>query len=97
MRVLATRALREFWSRHPDAQTPLIAWYDDARESDWATPGDIKRRYASASFLASNRVVYNLGGNKYRLVARINYAYGLVYVRFIGTHAAYDRIDAETI
>jgi mRNA interferase HigB len=97
MRVLAKRALREFWSRHPDARAPLVAWYDDAREAAWTGPADIKRRYASASFLAGNRVVFNIGGNKCRLMARVNYAFVVVYVRFAGTHAEYDRIDAETI
>jgi mRNA interferase HigB len=97
MRVLAKRALRELWSSRPDARAPLVAWYDDAREAAWTEPGDIKRRYASASFLAGDRMVFNIGRNEYRLVTRVNYAYGVIYIRFVGSHAAYDRIDAETI
>lgn len=97
MRVIAKRALRELWERHPDAQVPLVAWHEDAEASAWARPADIKSRYPAASFLAGNRVVLNIGGNRCRLMTRINCAYGIVYVRFVGTHAAYDRIDAETI
>jgi mRNA interferase HigB len=96
MRVLPERALREFWSRRPDAEAPLVAWYDDAREATWMSPREIKQRYASASFLAGNRVAFNIGGNKCRLVTRVNYAHGVIYIRFVGTHAEYDRIDAET-
>lgn len=81
----------------PQAEEPLRAWYADARTADWASPDTIKRRHAGASVLRDNRVVFNIGGNKYRLVVRINYFYRVIYIRFVGTHADYDRIDAETV
>jgi mRNA interferase HigB len=97
VRVIAKRTLREFWRRAPQAEAPLSAWYADARRADWASPNTIKRRYPAASILPGNRVVFNIAGNKYRLVVRINYFYRVVYVRFVGTHAEYDRIDAESV
>jgi mRNA interferase HigB len=97
VRVIAKRTLREFWAKHPDAQGSLAAWYRDAEAATWREPADIKARVASVSFVGSDRVVFNIGGNKYRLVARVVYAFGLVYVRFVGTHAAYDAIDVATI
>ena len=81
----------------PQAEGPLSAWYADARKADWASPDTIRQRYRSASILRSNRVVFDIGGNKYRLVVRINYFYRVVYIRFVGTHGEYDRIDAETV
>jgi len=75
----------------------LEAWYAEARPAAWKTPADVKNKYGNASILKSSRVVFNICGNKYRLVARINYAYAMIYVRFVGTHKAYDEIDAETI
>jgi mRNA interferase HigB len=97
VRIIAKRALREFWRRVPEAQEPLSAWYADASKADWNMPSAIKARYATASILRNSRVVFNIAGNKYRLVVRINYPYRIVYVRFVGTHAEYDRIDAETV
>lgn len=97
MRVIALRTLREFWTDHADAEAALRAWYADARQADWKTPEDIKTTYANASILNNNRVVFNIRGNTYRLIVAINYAYSIVYIRFIGTHAEYDRVDAETV
>lgn len=97
MRIIAKRALREFWRQVPEAQQPLSAWYADVSKADWSSPAAIKRRYASASMLRNNRVVFNIAGNKYRLVVRINYTYRVVYVRFVATHADYDRIDAASV
>ena len=97
MRIVARRALREFWERHPDAEQPLRAWYHDVQRADWRSPADITRVYANASIVGDNRVVFNLRGNKYRLVVWINFPYRVTYVRFIGTHQEYDRIDATTI
>lgn len=99
MRVIAIRALREFWRRsgRGDAERPLRAWFREAKRADWHSPNEIKMVYASASILAGNRIVFNIAGNKYRLVVKINYPYGVVYIRFIGTHKEYDAIDAETI
>lgn len=97
MRVIALRTLREFWQKHPQAEEPLRAWYAIARRADWKTPGDIKADYRTASFVARNRVVFNVKVNDFRLVAAVHYARGLLYVRFVGRHADYDRIDVTTI
>jgi mRNA interferase HigB len=97
MRVITKRTLLDFWEKHPDALNPLSAWYAEAVKGQWSTPQDIKAQYKTASFLGDNRVVFNIGGNKYRLIVKINYPYGTVYIRFIGTHAEYDKIKAEEI
>ena len=97
VRIIARRTPREFWERHSDAEQPLRAWYHDTRNADWRTPADVKRVYANASVVCENRVVFNIGGNKYRLVAAINYAFRICYVRFVGTHHAYDRVDVKTV
>lgn len=100
MRIIAKRTLRQFWEAHPRnraAKTPLEDWYTQVRAADWAMPADVRAQFGDASILHSNRIVFNIGGNKYRLVVRINYPYRVVYVRFVGTHAEYDRIDCATI
>jgi mRNA interferase HigB len=89
--------LREFWEIYPDAKKPLEAWYTDAKQSTWKNPNEIKRVYRNASVVGNNRVVFNIKGNDYRLVAAVNYSFGIVYVRFIGTHSQYDKIDAVKI
>lgn len=97
MHVIKRKTLVEFWGKHANAQIPLAAWYREAKSADWNVPKDIKERYRSADFLPGNRVVFNIGGNKYRLVVKVAYVPGVVYVRFVGTHAEYDKINAETI
>lgn len=97
MRIIARRALREFWEKHADAEQPLRAWYHDVLHADWKSPVDVKRVYASASVVGENRLVFNVGGNKYRLIVAVNYKYRMCYVRFIGTHNAYDKIDVATV
>ena len=97
MRIIAKKALREFWERQPAANGPLLAWYREVEHEDWATPADVKAKYGSASIIGSERVVFNIKGNDYRLVVRINYAYRIVYVRFVGTHADYDRVDVKEV
>jgi mRNA interferase HigB len=97
MHVIKRKTLLEFWESHAGSRVPLVAWYREAKAADWHTPQDIKTRYRSADFLPGNRVVFNIGGNKYRLVVKIAYVPGVVYVRFVGTHAEYNKIDAETI
>lgn len=100
MRVIALSTLKAYWEGFPereDAKEPTLVWYRHALRADWASPADVKTQFSNASILKDGRVVFNIAGNKYRLVVRINYAYRVVYVRFIGTHAQYDRIDAQTI
>jgi mRNA interferase HigB len=100
VRIIALRTLKGFISRsaiYADARQPVMAWYRQVRAADWATPADVKRAIRSASILRDGRAVFNIAGNKYRIVVRINYPYRVVYVRFIGTHRQYDRIDAQTV
>ena len=100
MRVISKQTLRRFCESAPgrqDARRALEAWHREARRAAWASPQDIKRLYASASVLKGGRIVFNICGNRYRLVVRINFSQGIVFVRFVGTHAEYDAIDAETV
>lgn len=97
MRIISKNTLRQFWERHPDAKDSLLAWHGEVLKADWATPQQLKAQFHHASILRDSRVVFNIKGNEYRLVVKINYAYRIVYIRFIGTHAQYDRINAETI
>ena len=97
MRIIAKRTLRDFWELHPDAEDPLLAWYREVVCEDWDTPAKVKEKYRSASIIGGNRVVFNIKGNSYRLVVKINYPYRVVYVRFVGTHAEYDAVDVEEV
>ncbi len=100
MRVIAKRTLVEFWGKNPeyrDAKVQLEAWYREAKNARWRNPADVKRHYRNASIIKSNRIVFNICGNKYRLVVKINYPAQVVYVRFIGTHKEYDEINAEEV
>ena len=97
MRVISLKTLREFWEKHPDSQQAIQSWYADAKRANWTTPVEIKRIYQSASIIANNRVVFNIKGNTYRIVVAIQYKFGIVYIRFVGTHAEYDKIDAERV
>jgi mRNA interferase HigB len=97
MRIIAKKVLREFWDRHPDAEQSLKAWYQDAKQATWRHPQDIRQTYATASIIANNRIVFNIRGNNYRLIVAVNYDFGIVYVRFIGTHREYDQVDAASI
>lgn len=97
MRVIAHKTLQAFWQQHPPAEQPLKAWYDEARKASWKTPADVKAQYRSASFVGNNRVVFNIKGNDYRLIVAIAYRVGVVYIKFIGTHAQYDAVDAATV
>src|SRR4051812_5534937 len=97
MRVISRKPLREFAAKHPSAKAPLDAWYAEACRADWAGFADVKATYGSADVLGGNRVVFNIGGNKYRLIVKVAYRCRTIYVRFAGTHADYDKTDAETI
>ena len=97
MRVIATKTLREFWERHADAEQSLKAWNKEASEDRWHEPNAVRVRYPSADILPGNRIVFNIKGNRYRLIVKIHYNTGIVFIRFVGTHAEYDKIDAETV
>lgn len=100
MRIIALSTLKAFWENNPaylDAMQPTLAWYRHVLRADWGSPAEVKADLGSASILKDGRVVFNIAGNKYRLVVWINYGYRVVYVRFIGTHAQYDQIDVQTI
>jgi mRNA interferase HigB len=97
MRVIAKKTLRAFWERHPDAEEPLLAWFREVEREDWDTPAKIKEKYRNASIVGDNRAVFNIKGNSYRLVVKVNYPYRVVYIRFIGTHAEYDSINVEEV
>ena len=100
MRVIALRTIKHFVESKPkygDAREPLLAWYRQVLRADWASPAEVKRDIGSASILKDGRVVFNIGGNRYRIVVWINYPYRIIYVRFIGTHSEYDLIDAQTV
>jgi mRNA interferase HigB len=100
MRIIALSTLRKFMdgdAKYAEVREPLLAWYRHTIAADWATPADVKADFASASILKGGRVVFNIAGNKYRLVAWINYPYRVVYVRFVGTHRQYDCIDAQSV
>ena len=99
MRVISVKKLREFWETkgNGDAEQPLRAWFAEAKSSDWNKPNDIKEKYTSASNVGRNRIVFNIKGNKYRLIVAIRYEFRIVYIRFVGTHKEYDEIDAGSI
>ena len=97
VRIIAKRALRNFWKRHPKAKGPLEAWHQEVAHGDWASPSAVKAHFRSASVLQGNQVVFNVAGNQYRHIVKINYPYRVVYIRFIGTQAEYDAIDVMTV
>jgi mRNA interferase HigB len=97
MRVISRRPLNELAKRCPDAKTELDAWFHEAEAAAWANPAQIKQQYGNASILKGSRVVFNICGNKYRIVVKINYPYSVVYVRFAGTHKEYDDVNVEEI
>jgi len=96
-RVIAKSVLHNFWVKHPDSKDYLLVWYDTVLKSVWRTPAEIKKRYGAASILKNGRVVFNKKGGSYRLVARINFKKQWIFIRFIGTHKEYEKIDANTI
>jgi mRNA interferase HigB len=97
MRVIARKTLKGFWEKHADAGQPLKAWFHEAKTNRWKSFTEIKARYRSADALPGHRVVFNIKGNSCRLIVHIHYNTGIVFIRFIGTHAEYGRIDATTI
>ncbi len=96
-RIFAKSTLRQFWKKHPDAEQYLKTWYDTAKITHWRNPNDVKNTYANASILKNERIVFNIKGNSYRLVAKFNFEKQWIFIRFIGTHVAYDKINAYII
>lgn len=99
MRVIAKRSLKAFWQRQgcSDARAPLESWHEEALRGKWSSPHSVKLHFATASIVGRHRVVFNIGGNKYRLVVEMQYRAGIAWVKFVGTHAEYDRINVETV
>ena len=97
MRVIAKKILKEFWEKHNDCEQQLKAWFQEASKAEWTTPNEIKSDYPSASIVGNDRIVFNIKGNAYRLIVKINFDYQMVLIRFIGTHAEYDKINVKTI
>ena len=98
MQVIARRTLKQFWERHPQAEKPLRIWFAIVSRTRWLGPEDVRRQFGSkVDFVSHNRVIFDLGGNKYRLIAHISYGFSRILVKFIGTHAEYDRVDPETV
>ena len=97
MRIISQKTLKDFWERHSDAEQALQAWYADLKAAKWKSTSEIKSAYRNASFVGNNRVVFNIKGNTYRVVVAIQYQFGIVYIRFVGTHEEYDQIDAAAV
>jgi mRNA interferase HigB len=98
VQVIAKRTLRQFWQRHPRAETSLRAWHATVSRSQWAGPADAETEFGTTvDFVGDNRLIFDIGGNRYRIVVHVSYTYRRVLVEFVGTHAKYDRIDAETV
>ena len=97
MRVIAKKILREFWEKHSDCEQQLKSWFKEASIAEWTNSIEIKTEYPSASILNDQRIVFNIKGNHYRLIVKLNYDYQMIWIRFIGTHAEYDKIDANEI
>lgn len=94
MRIISKKILREFWIAHSDSEQQLKSWFKETSNAVWKNPNDVKKDYPSASILTDNRIVFNVKGNNYRLIVRVNFPYQMIWIRFIGTHADYDKINA---
>ena len=97
MRVIAKKILREFWEKHPDCEQQLKSWFQEAEKAEWKTSSQLQNEYPSSRVIENNRVIFNIKGNHYRLIIKVNYKYGMIWIRFIGTHAEYDKINPKTI
>jgi len=97
MRIIALKTVKDFWLKHPETEQPLKAWFDEVKKADWKNPNDLVSQFATARTIKNDRVVFKIKGNRYRLIVAIRYDFKIVYVRFIGTHSEYDKINAEEI
>ncbi len=96
-RILAKSTLKEFWEKYPDSEQYLKTWYDTAMSADWQNPTDVKQTYSTANILKDSRIVFNIKGNSYRLIVKFNFEKQWIFIRFIGTHTEYDKVNANTI
>jgi mRNA interferase HigB len=96
-RIIAKKTLREFWEKHTDSEQYLKTWYETAKNSNWNAPNEVKETHIYASIIKDSRVVFSVKGNSYRLIVKFNYVRQWAFIRFIGTHAEYDKINADTI
>lgn len=97
VRVIAVKSLKEFWVQHPESEQPLKAWREETKVATWSGPAELKLAFGSASILQNGRVVFNIAGNKYRLIVGISYKLQIVFIKFVGAHRDYDKIDAQTV
>lgn len=97
MRIISVSTLREFWLIHPAAAEPLKAWYHETKTASWQNPAELKQQFGSASILQNGRVVFNIAGNKFRLIVDLNFKFQIVFIKFVGTHSEYNKIDAQTV
>ena len=97
MRIISKKALQQYWKQHPESEQSLLAWYQEVRQAEWLSPTGVKDRFPNASIVGDDRVVFRIRGNNYRIIARIFYPGKLVYIRFVGTHTEYDKINAEEV
>ena len=97
MRVIAKKILRDFWEKHNDCEQQLKSWFQEAEKGNWITSIHIQNEYPNSRIIENNRVIFNIKGNNYRLIIKVNYKYGMIWIRFVGTHAEYDKIDPKTI
>ncbi len=97
MRIIKTSVLKDFYIKHQKSENPLKSWIQETKKNNWRDPSDVKSFYRSADILKNNRIVFNIGGNKYRLIVKVNYKCGVVYIRFIGSHEQYNKVNAEEV
>jgi len=97
LRVISRKTLREFWDKHPDCEQQLKSWYKEMEKAGYRNPNQLKSDFPSVSILDNGRFVFNIKGNKYRLIVKINFDYQILWIRFVGTHSEYDKIDANNI
>ncbi len=97
MRIIAKRTLRNFWEKHADAEVTLRIWYKETEKAKWKNLNELKSKHKSVDYVGNDRYVFNIKGNHYRLIAKIDFTFQLIFIRFVGTHADYDKIDASRI
>lgn len=97
MRIIALKTIKDYWTKNPSCKQSLLAWYEEAEEAKWNNPNELKQQYRNASIINEKRVVFNIHGNRYRLIADIEYRLKILFIVWIGTHKKYDKIDVKKI